>query len=266
MHPVGMDWVERHEDAAESNPGQCRACHGADYRGTVLSRALGDRSLSTELGSKSFWRGFQIGCYTCHRGPSNENRNNNRAPVVSNVSVSTGMRAQVSVTLPASDADGDTLTVRIVSQPGNGTVGLLGNVATYLPFPDFHGSDSFTFAAWDGSTDSNLGTGVVTVLPNACTLSCGAVVADYGTLGLDAQFTGYSESVGCTDQPRYEWTFGDLSPMATGEEVSHSYQREGQFPWRLRVTLDGVVCEEEGTIVIEPSPSQTRRATGRRAS
>mgnify|MGYP000170550141 CR=1 FL=1 len=31
---------------------------------------------------KQFWRGFQIGCYTCHDGPSAEGASGNRAAVV----------------------------------------------------------------------------------------------------------------------------------------------------------------------------------------
>jgi len=66
LHPLGASWISRHGDIAENGSDACRACHGSDYRGSFLSRALGSRQLSTELGAKNFWRGFQIGCYTCH--------------------------------------------------------------------------------------------------------------------------------------------------------------------------------------------------------
>lgn len=67
------------------------------------------------------------------------------------------------VTLAASDADRNAVTLRIVSQPAHGTVALKGSVATYFPEPGFVGTDSFTFAAWDGSIDSNLARVTVTV-------------------------------------------------------------------------------------------------------
>jgi hypothetical protein len=89
MHPVGASWVKSHHDVAEHDSSGCRSCHGADFRGTVLSRSKADRTISTELGTKVFWRGFQIGCYTCHLGPKSSDRNPNRAPVVTNVSTST---------------------------------------------------------------------------------------------------------------------------------------------------------------------------------
>jgi hypothetical protein len=45
--------VEDHGDLLEQNcgPGQFRACHGSDYRGTVLSRAQGDRTFTTTFGA-----------------------------------------------------------------------------------------------------------------------------------------------------------------------------------------------------------------------
>ena len=157
MHPVGQDWVKRHEDEAEHNAAQCRACHGDDYRGTVLSRSLGDRTLKTEFGDKHFWKGFQIGCFACHNGPRDDDRNRNRPAVTVNASIATTADSPRGLQLSATDPDGNPLTFRIVSQPRNGTVGLEGRTATYFPFPGFRGADSFTFAAWDGSTDSNLG-------------------------------------------------------------------------------------------------------------
>ncbi|MBY0277770.1 hypothetical protein K2Z84_20745 [Candidatus Binatia bacterium] len=162
MHPVGQVWVQRHHDVVENGGAavlaQCRSCHGADDRGTVLSRAQADRVLDAgELGTKTIWRGFQIGCYGCHRGAQSDDRNPNRAAVVSDAT-GTSNGAPVQIALAASDADGNPLTLRIVAQPAHGTTGLAGTIATYYPEPGYAGSDQFTFAAWDGSTDSNLGT------------------------------------------------------------------------------------------------------------
>ena len=169
MHPVGQAWVNRHSDVVGEDGGvgatQCQACHGADYRGTVLSRVQADRAVSTEdFGNRFFWRGFQVGCYTCHFGPGGgEGQNPNRPAVVSATSASTPQDTPVLIPLSASDADGDALTLRVVSQPNHGTAGLNGTTAEYLPDAGFTGSDTFTFAAWDGSTDSNLATVSVSV-------------------------------------------------------------------------------------------------------
>lgn len=74
MHPIGQSWVGRHGDAAEHGASaQCRACHGLDYRGTVLSKTSVDRTFQVEdRGTVRFAKGTAIGCYNCHNGPRGE--------------------------------------------------------------------------------------------------------------------------------------------------------------------------------------------------
>ncbi len=165
MHPLGAPWVQMHPDMVGEGGGAqaCRACHGTDYRGTVLSRSQADRVIQTDFGTKTFWRGFQIGCYTCHNGPSSEHGNPNHAPAVMNGATSTVSGIPVDIPLVATDADGDSLELRIVSQAEHGSVGLSGTTARYFPDEGFAGMDHFTFAAWDGATDSNLGSVTVSV-------------------------------------------------------------------------------------------------------
>jgi uncharacterized protein (TIGR03437 family) len=194
MHPVGQAWVSVHDNAAEGNASQCRVCHGIDYRGTELSRALGDRTVSA-FGTKQFWRGFQIGCYTCHNGPGSERASSNAAPVVYDVAMQTD-GPPVSVTLVATDANRDPLSLRIVTQPVHGLAGLNGAVVTYTPYPGSVGADSFRVAAWDGSTNSNLATVTVSLTKPAGSVgtlssvsaasfktgavAAGSIVAGYG--------------------------------------------------------------------------------------
>jgi hypothetical protein len=66
LHPIGASWVSAHEHAAEGNRSACQACHGTDYRGTILSKTLADRTLA----GRSFPKGAIISCYTCHNGPN----------------------------------------------------------------------------------------------------------------------------------------------------------------------------------------------------
>ena len=165
MHPVGQDWVNRHADVAEEGGlsiGSCHACHGADYRGTVLSRSQADRTLNGEdFGTKHVWRGQTISCYLCHDGPGGEGSPHNPPAVAGNTMVATLPDTPVAVNLSATGSG--TLTYRIVSQPAHGTVALAGNQATFKPDAGFLGSDTFTFAASNGYVDSNLGTVYVTV-------------------------------------------------------------------------------------------------------
>ena len=163
MHTVGQDWVSRHGDQAEHGGlGQCGTCHGGDYRGTVLSRSFNSRVLSA-FGTKNFWRGYQIGCYTCHNGPHNDDPTANHAPIVSNLAYTT-QGAPITFALSGTDQDGTTLAYRIVSQPAHGTLALSSSLATYYPEQGFSGTDTFTFAASDGFLDSNLGVGTLNVL------------------------------------------------------------------------------------------------------
>ena len=200
MHPVGQQWANNHDSAVErGGASQCRPCHGSDYRGTVLSRALGDRNLSTRFGAKQFWRGFQIGCYACHNGPSSESSNPNQAPVVMNASAATASGAPVNITLNGTDSNNNTLVFRIVSQPAHGRVALNKQTATFIPNAAFAGSDSFTFAAWDGSIQSNLGTVSVSVASEFyvpfyqadADSYLGLAVSNYGNFGANVRVTGF---------------------------------------------------------------------------
>ncbi len=67
MHPVGAAWVEaHHEDQFTTNLAACQACHGVDYRGTVLSKMFSTRTLA----GRTLTAGTKVGCYDCHNGPN----------------------------------------------------------------------------------------------------------------------------------------------------------------------------------------------------
>ena len=66
MHSVGQGWVSSHQNVAEHNSAQCTTCHGADYRGSVLSKTFSARTLSVEHTTKSYAKGAVVGCYDCH--------------------------------------------------------------------------------------------------------------------------------------------------------------------------------------------------------
>jgi len=71
MHPTGAAWADKHHDVVEKQgTAACRDCHGGDLKGTVLSAALADRTISTEHGTKTFAKGAIIGCWSCHNGPN----------------------------------------------------------------------------------------------------------------------------------------------------------------------------------------------------
>ncbi len=153
LHPISQNWVGNHGDRARSiGLAVCQSCHGADYRGTVLSRAQGDRTFTTKTsyGSpKRFYRGQEIGCYECHNGPGSSDPSTRTRPVVSNAALDVPTGQSGSLTL---NATGTGSKIRIVRQPAHGSVALSGFVATYLPEEGFVGPDSFVFTASDASS------------------------------------------------------------------------------------------------------------------
>jgi hypothetical protein len=68
MHPVGDTRFSDggHEDLAERNLDACRACHGRNGEGTVLSRAAVDRTLSNEGRTVRISQGEMVNCTHCH--------------------------------------------------------------------------------------------------------------------------------------------------------------------------------------------------------
>ena len=193
MHPTGAAWVDHHGDAAENQGvASCQPCHGTTSRGTVLSRSHGDRTLNTRFGTKTFWRGYEVGCYDCHNGPNSENPSTNTPPTVANRNVATPTDQPLSLTLAATDPNPDVLTLRIVEQPRHGAVAFTGSTAVYHSWDDYVGTDSFTYAAADGKSNSNLGTVTITVQPRSCAgtsssfgYGCSAANGSVPTLHLD---------------------------------------------------------------------------------
>ena len=99
----------------------------------------------------------------------------NAAPVAAGQSVSTNEDTLKTITLSATDADGDGLTFSIVDNSSNGSLGSIGSVTcvgspstctadvNYTPGADFNGPGSFTFKANDGTQNSNTATVDITV-------------------------------------------------------------------------------------------------------
>jgi len=255
LHPIGQRWVQDHHEAGggdddAASPSGCDTCHGSDYRGTVLSRSLTDKTVSTPWGTKHFWQGYQIGCYTCHNGPDSEHANPNHAPTVSNANAATSVASGVSINLATSDADGDSLQLRVVSQPAHGRAGISGQTALYTPDPGFSGTDTFTFAAWDGMADSNLGVVSVQVVGSGCELTCSANAPSVVVRGETASFSASVTTSGCSGTPSFLWNFGDGS-TSNAQNPSHAYATAGTYTWTVTASLNGASCSSSGTIVVE---------------
>ncbi|MDP3986609.1 MAG: putative Ig domain-containing protein [Nanoarchaeota archaeon] len=101
-----------------------------------------------------------------------EDPSTNQQPIASGQSLTTDKNKSLTVTLSASDVDGDSLVYSIFSNPRNGVLSGLNSVTgkiTYTPNTNFVGSDSFTFRASDGKAGSNIATVSITVKETSIT-------------------------------------------------------------------------------------------------
>lgn len=164
IHPIGStNWVRDHADIARNvGINECRECHGSDYRGTPLSRAQADRSLTTKFGILTLKRGMEVSCYYCHNGPSSSDPSTHAGPTVASSQLSVPLNTPTSLTLTAS---GTNPQLRVIQQPLHGTVGIAAKVATYFPDAGYSGPDVFTYIASDSGSyiDSKPATISVTV-------------------------------------------------------------------------------------------------------
>ena len=89
----------------------------------------------------------------------------NRPPVANPQTVITQEDTSVSLTLTASDPDGDQFTYQVSSGPVQGSLSGVAPDLTYTPHGNFHGADFFTFEVSDGELDSEEATVSITVTP-----------------------------------------------------------------------------------------------------
>jgi CSLREA domain-containing protein len=107
--------------------------------------------------------------------------NDDHAPVASSFSDSTAFNTLKTITLSASDTDGDALTFSVVGSPSQGSLSNFGTpscaggtcteTVDYTPTTGNSGTDSFTYKANDGANDSNTATVSITVNCPTITLS-----------------------------------------------------------------------------------------------
>jgi VCBS repeat-containing protein len=159
-----------------------------------------------------------------------------------------------------SDGDDDTLTATVVSQPPNGTLTLNANGSfSYEPSQDFHGTDTFTYKANDGSTDSQPATVTINVnsAPSAVSDSYSVnedteltVNAADGVLKNDSDPESDTLTAAVVMQPSH----GTLTLNADG---SFSYTPEADYAGSDAFSYkasDGLSESVEATVVITIAP------------
>lgn len=238
-HEFGPNWVDGH--ISHGGDATCINCHGADERGTILSLAQKEETLTSLFGTKKLWRGFRVGCYLCHQGSGNISQNPVGPAIVTNLSTNTTSGKPVVMTLPATDPNNPVqpLELRIITQPARGMVGLSNRVATYNPESGFVGTETFTFAAWNGSLDSNLGTGTVAVAQGPFTITAKAQVPPSYPARWPVPFGVVPKLSNIVANVTYNWNFGDATPRGTNGNVTHTYAAPGTYSWSVVSTVQG---------------------------
>jgi PKD repeat protein len=254
MHPVGSSWAKEHHDFI-GNLADCRACHGVDYRGTPLSRMQTARTINVSLDGTpvSFptFKGAEVGCYNCHNGPFESSPTPTTNPVAGNVTTNTLNSATLTFALPVSGA---AAVARVMAQPAHGSVGVSNNVATYFPEPGFVGTDTFTYAAYNGSKNSTLATGMVMVAQGSFSIVTKALVPTSYPAGWAVPFTVVATPVNVNATPIYAWNFGDSSAPSTNQHPTHVYAAAGTYNWNVTASVASgvttVTTNLTGTIII----------------
>jgi PKD repeat protein/ferredoxin len=262
LHPLGQTMVDNHPDLLENGTisrAQCQACHGSNYRGSVLAKAQMTRTVSSKFGTMTYWRGQQVGCYDCHNGANSSNPTANTPPVVASVATNTLNSASVIMTLPGTDANGHPLTFRIVAQPAHGSLGVSNHFATYYPEPGFVGTEQFTFAANDSYADSNLGTGTVAVAQGPYSITAAAHVPSSYPAGWPVAFSVVPKPVNTVAPVNYYWTFGD-GAQDTNQFPTHTYTTPGTYLWTVTATAGAATTQNSGLLLIV-APVWLRAAT-----
>jgi VCBS repeat-containing protein len=87
----------------------------------------------------------------------------NDRPVCNRISAATVEGAAVDLAAVCTDVDNTALSYAIVKAPAHGTASVAGGRLRYQPAAGYHGTDSFTYRANDGSLDSKAMTATITV-------------------------------------------------------------------------------------------------------
>jgi VCBS repeat-containing protein len=166
-----------------------------------------------------------------------------------------------------SDPDGDNLTATVVVEPEHGEVTLnLDGTFTYTPDEDFHGTDSFTYAALDGYDNPSEATVTITVNPvNDAPVGVEDVysVLPDGELDIDAASgvlandTDVDGDTTLTAELVDNVQHGELTLLANGSfeyEPTEGYHGEDTFTYKVS---DGTEESEVVTVTINVNTPPT---------
>ena len=179
----------------------------------------------------------------------------NHAPIAGAQSVSTAEHTAVSFVLAGSDVDGDPLMFTVVTGPAHGNLSGTAPNLTYTPAPNYHGADSFSFKANDGTVDSATATVSITITPvNDAPLAQAQSLTPLEDTSMNLVLTATdadndSLTFGIVSQP----THGILSgtPPNLSYRPSTNYHGADSFSFKAN---DGTVDSATATVSITITP------------
>lgn len=179
----------------------------------------------------------------------------NDKPVANNGTLTLAEDYTQTGTLGGSDIDGDPLTYSVASQGGKGTVTITNastGAYTYAPSANVFGTDTFTFIANDGTSDSEAATVTVTITPVN-----DAPVANEATLNVTEDETAVGQLTGSdleNDSLTYMLVSGpEKGNLLLNADGSFTYTPEmnitGSFPFTFR-SNDGTASSATATATL----------------
>lgn len=170
----------------------------------------------------------------------------NDAPVAEGQAVITDEDTAKAITLIASDVDGDPLTYRIVSAPAHGSLSGAAPPLTYDPEGNFYGVDRFTFAAGDGTLESETVAVAITVNP----VNDAPVLSPIGTqTGEEGELLTFTISASDVDNDPLTYTASNLPPGASFSGQVFSWTptaiQAGTYPGVRFTVSDGQASDAE---------------------
>ena len=112
------------------------------------------------------------------------------------------------------------------------------------------GTDTFTYAAFDGSKNSNIATATVTVAQGPFSITATAQVPPSYPAGWPVAFAVVPSVTNATATPSFDWNFGDGTAHGTGQFPAHTYATAGSYPWSVVVSVAGATTTVSGMIAI----------------
>lgn len=174
-------------------------------------------------------------------------------PQAQGISVTTG--TPFNGTLASTDADNDTPSYQIQSQPEKGTVTITNSTTgafTYTANAGASGTDTFAFRVFDGASNSRFNA-VVTV-----TLQSGAPSPVIASATATPEVTLLNSAVNfsavATDPSSlpltFDWDFKDGTPHATTNPVSHTFTTAGTYAVALTVSNGASIAQSTITVQV----------------